>query len=189
MREKRRKKKKGEASEEETQLLKPCVQSADNQNRGWDPKCIMGDPTWLAVLLLSALSFSSLLWSVLAYFPEWRDAVMLTPPPRPLGYKCVSLQQGLTDIWPIPWCFMNTAVPCWHGPYLYCSCKRSWVLSLGSLVTSQWTTIRATEEDLIMQPYTLIVVTFFTINRALDQANWDGTISVLIPLYVSIEKC
>lgn len=83
MREKRRKKKKGEASEEETQLLKPCVQSADNQNRGWDPKCIMGDPTWLAVLLLSALSFSSLLWSVLAYFPEWRDAVMLTPPPGP----------------------------------------------------------------------------------------------------------
>lgn len=70
MRERREKKEEGEASEEETQLLKPCVQSADNQNRGWDPKCIMGDPTWLAVLLLSALSFSSLLWSVLAYFPE-----------------------------------------------------------------------------------------------------------------------
>lgn len=134
------------------------------------------------VFLQLALVCASLLSRV-----EGRGDV--NPPPRPLGYKCVSLQQGLTDIWPIPWCFMNTAVPCWHGPYLYCSCKRSWVLSLGSLVTSQWTTIRATEEDLIMQPYTLIVVTFFTINRALDQANWDGTIYVLIPLYVSIEKC
>lgn len=28
------------------------------------------------------------------------------------GYKCVSLQQGLVDIWLIPWCSVNKAVPC-----------------------------------------------------------------------------
>lgn len=122
----------------------------------------MGDLTWLAVLLLFALSFSGLLWSVLAYFPEWRESL--------LGFKCVSLQQGLTDTWLIPWCFVKQSCPMltwtisvklWYkrGP-------NSGPVSLGLLVTSQWTTVHATEEDPIMQPYTLTVVTFFTINRA-----------------------
>lgn len=79
---------------------KPCVQSADNQNMGWDSKCTMGDLTWVAVLLLFALSFSSLLWSLLAYsFPESGDIMMLTPAFYTY-YVCVSATRtdwSLTD--------------------------------------------------------------------------------------------
>lgn len=61
------------------QLLKPCVQSADNQNRT-RPKVHYGRYGMTCyVLLLFALSFFSLLQSVLASFPEWRDMVMLSP--------------------------------------------------------------------------------------------------------------
>lgn len=62
-----------------------------------------------------------------------------------------------------------------------------YALSLGLLVTSQWTRVHKTKEELIMQPYTLIMVLHY--QQGLDQANWDGTISVLILLYVSNEKC
>lgn len=129
---------------------------------GWDPKCIMGDLTWLAVLLLFALSFSSLLWSVLAYFPELVDMVVLTP-----AFLVISVRLCNKDWLIFDWYLgaswtelshvdmdhiCNALVK--HGP--------NSVLSLVSLVTSRWATVR---EDLIMQPDTLIVVTF-TINRA-----------------------
>lgn len=152
---------------------------------GWDPKCTMGDMTWLAVLLLFALSFSSLLWSVLACSPEWRDTVMLTP-----GFLDISVCLCNKD-WLIPWCFVNRAVPCWHGPYLSCSGEHgpNSVLSPGSLVTSWWTTIQTVKEDLIMQLYTLIMVMFFTINRAWTRQTGMGQFQCWYLLYVSNEKC
>lgn len=39
------------------------------------------------------------------------------------------------------------------------------LIRLGSLVTSWWTMVHITKELLIMQPYTLIMVTLFTINK------------------------
>lgn len=79
-----------------------CSERWQSDN-GWDPKCTMGDMTWLAVLLLFALSFSCLLWSVQACSPERRDTVMLTP-----GFLVISVCLCNND-WLIPWCFVNRA--------------------------------------------------------------------------------
>lgn len=114
------------------------------------------------------------------YSPESGDITMLTP--AFYSSTCVSLQQRLTDVWLIHRCFVNRAVPCWHGPYLKCSGKRGPNLVL--LVTSWWTTVQTTNAGLIVQPYALIMVMVFTLKRGLDQANWDETITVLILLYV-----
>lgn len=61
------------------QLLKPCVQSADNQNRNETQSALRDIWYDLLCALAVCFVFFSLLRSVLASFPEWRDMVMLSP--------------------------------------------------------------------------------------------------------------
>lgn len=108
-----------------------------------------------------------------------------------LGYKCVSLQLGLIDI------LTDASVLCEQsGPML------TWNISV--MLWQHWAEL-GLKSGLIgnlsmdNNPYNKRGFYHATLHfdhgnvlyyqQGLDQANWDGSISVLILLYVSNEKC
>lgn len=149
----------------------------------------MGDLTWLAVLLLFALSFSSLLWSVLAYFPEWRDMAMLTPAFLVISV-CLCNKDWRTFDWYLgaSWTELSH-VDMDHICNALVSMGPNLVLGLGLLVTSQWTNSPYNKRGSYHATLHFDHGNVLHYQEGLDQANWDGTISVLILLYVSNEKC
>lgn len=100
------------------------------------------------VLLLFALSFSSLLRSVLASFPEWRDTVMWTPAFLVISV-CLYNKDGV-----ILWCFVNRAVP-----------MLTWTISV-MLWSECGPKPGFIDNPLMDNNPSLIMVMFFTISRA-----------------------
>lgn len=96
-----------------------------------------------------------------------------------LDDKCVFATR--TDS--LPWCFVNRAVPCCHGPYSSCSGKHRSNLGrtselLGDLLMEN----NKKKEKSYEASNTLTMVIVSHLKQGLDQAYWDGTISVLTPL-------
>lgn len=89
-----------------------------------------------------------------------------------LGYKCVSLQQGLMDIWLTPWCSlnMNISVLLWAYWYYVSGRQPTWKRGF-----CHWSLHFGHGNVLHYQ-------------QGLDHANWDGSVSVLILLYVQMKN-
>lgn len=165
------------------QLIKPCVQSADNQNREetqravreiWhDSLCFCYCFVFLRLALVSARCLLRV---------EGRYDVNSS---LLLSQMCLSPQQGLNDIWLIPWCFCEQS-----------RCTWSWTIQSSVklwLNTESWAHRwlldgKQSKQESFMQIYTFAHGNVLDYQPGLDQANRHGTFMVLLWLYVT-KKC
>lgn len=152
------------------QLLKPCVQSADNQNRN-ETQSALWD-VWYDLLCALAVCFVFLqLASVCASFlsrVEGHGDVISSL----LGYKCVFKTRTESNFGAL-----QTELDTDHICHALVSMFWTW----------SWAQVLLITPFDGQQPYT-DHGNVLHYQLGLDQANWDGTISVLMPLYVSNEK-
>lgn len=153
----------------------------------WEPKCIMRDLTGLAVLLLFASSFSRLLWSVLACLAGGIWWIWLQPSWLGERISATRTDGYLTD----------TSVLCeWRGPTLtrIISLKllQPWaelVLKSGLVGNLSMDNNPCDKRGFYHASLHFDHGNVLHCQRGLDQANWDGSLSVLRLLYVSDDKC
>lgn len=161
------------------QILKPCVQSADNQKRDETQSALWEMWHDLLCSRFSLCLFPACLGLCQLSFQSGGGIMMLTP-----AFMVVNVCVCNKD-WLVPWCFMNRTVPCWHGPYLSCFGKHVLTLALGDLMMENNT--NGIKKNNNKRCYHTTIHFEYGIVPHCQQGFL--AISVFILLYVSKEKC